>query len=987
MKGKVSKATKRYQKKHLSREITQRKVAQKKKALRERGKHHDAADDGRASDSGGEGENEEIEDGADGMVAAPAARKLSQKVSGSKNASFSSVMGSGKGKDGAASRKKAPPMADMDVDEFMDGAFLEDDEEEEAEEERKQRKAADKALQDEEGDEEEDEEDEGEDDEEEADEDDEAALLAEIEAHEAELRNLEKSDPEFFKHLQEHDQELLNFSKEEIMGAKRGGHGDEEGEEADGMDEDDEEDAGQKAEVLTLASLNQLKRQVLVHGSLKGLKALVRAFRSAAYMGDASNAGSKDEQEKRRHSQQQQQQHQLKNQVAIHDSRVFNELIRFTLKEAANIFAKQFKPVAPTQDGKASKKKKQVDDTTTQSSLTHLDRHPRWSRVGPVLKAFLSSFLHLLQSLPNSNPKMARFVLGVLEGFVVLFEPFPKIANQLLKQLLAIWSSAERDVRIEAFLRIRQMAIELTTGVGTMAHSRGGESMLELALKGLYLTFVRHSKFVTQLNQPVMDFMSNCVVELYGLDPTLSYQHAFVYIRQLAIHLRQALMAKKKDSHRMVYNWNYISCLRVWSKVLAAHGQPASTGAGGATSNDNLSALVYPFVQVCLGTLTVLPSSRYFPLRFQVVNFLLPLCRATRVFVPLAPHLLSVLSAPELGRKPVASTRKVQDIRFQLRASKHVIATKNYQESCVGEALSLLLHYFALYSHSIAFNELVIPALKSLKRTMKELAIPRIRKQVQNLVLKLEHNMQWITEKRNASNIAPKDLLAPRDGVDAMQTFKSDSTSSSTHKKGPASASAQSPLDKYVHVEIAERKSLDESKADWVGAASIGKRGGGDSDEEDDEEDDRHAGRGHEEDDGYDDEMDEDEETDDDEEGDDDDVDAGEDESDAPPRKKSKSSSTPRKPFQYPAGFDHEDGEDADLLQELDLSDDDEDMGQRRPASKKTKAKQQQKPKKEKKENGIKMEKKNQGPNKKQQQQQKTASAAAAGDGKKRKRA
>jgi nucleolar complex protein 2 len=125
--------------------------------------------------------------------------------------------------------------------------------------------------------------------------------------------------------------------------------------------------------------------------------------------------------------------------------------------------------------------------------------------------------------------------------------------------------------------------------------------------------------------------MQNSLVEIFSYNPTSTYQQGFVYIRQLAIHLRNAMVQKKKvlrpfvwfcvlsyrslailgssgklklvchlhfvglllqDSFQSVYNWQYIHCLRLWSRVLSE-----------TPNKDVLEPLIYPLVQVTLGVI------------------------------------------------------------------------------------------------------------------------------------------------------------------------------------------------------------------------------------------------------------------------------------------------------------------------------------------------------------------------------------------------
>jgi len=60
------------------------------------------------------------------------------------------------------------------------------------------------------------------------------------------------------------------------------------------------------------------------------------------------------------------------------------------------------------------------------------------------------------------------------------------------------------------------------------------------------MAFVKNTKFTSPKTKPLITFMQNSLVEIFRTDPNMTYQHGFVYIRQLAIHLRNAIVNKKK---------------------------------------------------------------------------------------------------------------------------------------------------------------------------------------------------------------------------------------------------------------------------------------------------------------------------------------------------------------------------------------------------------------------------------------------------------
>ncbi|KAF9579002.1 Nucleolar Complex 2 protein [Lunasporangiospora selenospora] len=208
---------------------------------------------------------------------------------------------------------------------------------------------------------------------------------------------------------------------------------------------------------------------------------------------------------------------------------------------------------------------------------------------------------------------------------------------------------------------------------------------------------------------------------------------------------------KTKESFKAVYNWQYLHCLGLWSQVVATH---ALSSAGQPTA---LHSLIFPLVQVSLGALRLVPTSTYFPLRFQIIRNLLQVVENTGTFIPLAPFLFEVLEGGDMKRPGRKGTLKPLEWDVIFKCNKDYKGSRVYQEGAGEQVYELMAEYYALFSASISFPELAIPAIIQLKRFNKKSGLVKLTKQFAGLVEKLEQNTRFIENERTKADFSPSD--------------------------------------------------------------------------------------------------------------------------------------------------------------------------------------------------------------------------------------
>lgn len=599
---------------------------------------------------------------------------------------------------------------------------------------------------------------------------------SEEEEEDLDLDDLKEEDPEFYKYLEDNDKGLLELN-DNVMDQYSGDD-----------DSDSEEQTksvlNEKIEVTYKmvnnwsVALNKISKK---NPNLKLIKTIITAFKASINMNNEDVIND------------------LK--FTITDEKAFSKLMHLALKDLPNLIIEKLEPYTI----------KRLPNEQTTRIL-----NPKTSgKVANVLKHHAANLIIMIQDI-NQDMKMASLILHSTSQLLPFFLSHRRTLKKLISAVIQNWATTKHlEIQITLFAFLFESCKEFKKTI-----------MLENLLKSLYSSFIKNCATNSNNNlrtANLVNFQKNSMVEIFLLDSTLSYQIGFEYLRQLAIHLRNSINAQTNNNtnsknkidpanaYKIVYNWQFVHSLDFWSRFLsmACHSDAV------IEQNSNMSELIYPLIQITIGTIKLIPTAQFFPLRFYLIKSLNRLIQSTKVYVPVYPLLQEILNSNIFKKQVKKEDKKLEPFDFQtnIKCNAQYLKTKTYQDGVIDQFIEILSEFMNCFSKSVSFPELSTPVIISLKRFIKVNSNNYKFNKKLNVVLdKIVKNNEFIESKREEVEFSPSNKAE-------LNKFLIDLDWKLT------------PLGKYVSIE----REIREERQKML-LAALEEEGDNEDDEEDEEE-------------------------------------------------------------------------------------------------------------------------------------------------------
>jgi len=535
--------------------------------------------------------------------------------------------------------------------------------------------------------------------------------------HEAELKKLLEEDPDFAEFLKTEDTDLLDFGK---------------------TIEDDEEDEETEKDDRIPVTLEMIKSACKVFEDKNAQRGAIRkcvTFAVKAFISCVKRVSPNGPD----------------SSYVVMTDQIFDQVIRMAFSYLSSAFLALLEPIDDSKD-------KESDDEELPGSKTkkQKDSKPRfkyWKQSHVLVKQFCVSLNLFLMEIPSDN--ILNACLRAVMDNSNLFVQIEKVAKNLIKNLVRIWSRKSHESRCLAFVVLCKLI-------------RFDPDLFPIIYKSCYVAYVANTRSISLQSLPVVAFMQKSFAELSFIEPTVAYQYAFVYIRQCAIHLRNATIAKKKDLIKTVYNWQYIQCLYLWTQVMSLlNTKRAISQEGGRLLRD----LIHPLIQVISGAMKAFNAHRYVPLKAHCVRMLLKIQMNCNIFIPTMAHsgelLNDLLKIDSKKPKKGKGTARPLEMQELIKFNVDMLEDGIYRDKLATEIRSLIIEAAYVNRGSVAFPDIFAPLNHQFRKFLKEYKNPNILPLMKSTFQVVQHHAQKTQELLNTHGI---DLQTQMDPIEFAKT-------------------------------------------------------------------------------------------------------------------------------------------------------------------------------------------------------------------------
>ena len=559
--------------------------------------------------------------------------------------------------------------------------------------------------------------------------------------HKKTLESLKDKDPEFYEYLQKHDKQLLDFNDDQELPSE----GDYDDDDV-GQNLDDEDSIEETTRNVTIDNVKEWK-QILQNPTTKAnclmaIKSSIKAFRkSVQQTQDISDQ-------------------MLMKPMAVMNPSLFNMIINTCLVDLLPAISYY---LSIKNDDSQNK------DETMKCQLFDPRRSRNWKRILSSMKIYLTDILKMISSLSiEARLSFERHVLELLPYYQV----FPHLLKRIIRYSIQEWhSSQEERSRVLSFLILYRAIRVIRSNKNHMTNTEL-QTLINHLLRQLYMTYAVTSKTTNEITITKIQFMRNSLVELYQLEPMISYQQCFIFMRQLTINLRKSIMVKEKDALKRVHNWQFIHSLNLWSQLIGTS----------LKQNDLFGQLLMPVTNISLETLRLFSAFKYVPYRLQIIESLIKLSSESGHFIPilrtfreiivqLAQNKNEIILKNKIKnkkkkketkpmeivkKKEPKSANKIINLNVTLKISKEQTFEMDFIQKVVDRIYELLLYYLKSISHLISFPEIILIFHGECSKLIKSIPYARGQTMMRQLMDKCDKNAQFIVERREKQNLNGK---------------------------------------------------------------------------------------------------------------------------------------------------------------------------------------------------------------------------------------